>query len=325
MKKGKFFQVILFISGLALSLITNLVTGDAEVGNWYESNKQLVLYAGIGLTLLSIILSYNSQSEEANVGKSGGISPFKFLSKIILSGIMNLAGGLFVGLMFFWIINLFNVTNEEALIIITTLVGGTIGTQFKYIYGNDVTGAITGAFIGFAASYYFPVDLTIEFLPSWLNKSPIIAAGTISGAIGLFTAIFETDYENRKKNEEKEELEKIEPQVEKYELAVAILKNKGFRVYSSDLVGSIMSMAENANALEKKKGGKSKDEMDLDETKKKLDSDPNVAILKTIYKWLFGNDKTKLPKPPYKVFNKEGEELQKFTSINALHHFATNL
>lgn len=332
MKSRKFAEVLLFVSGLGLSLITNLFTGDDEVLNFYQANRKQVLIIGIGLTILSIYLAFESQSQESTADNTNKKSKFKFLSTIFISGIFCLVGGLISSLILLWIVKYFGASDSMSLQIVSALVGFGIGTRFRYIYGDGASGAILGAVIGYAVSFYFSPNIEVDFLPVFLGKPPILAAGIIAGVIGLFTAIFEEDFnkifsasKERTKKQEKEKGEILEAQLEQYDLAVAVLKDKGFVVYSSDLMGSLMVLAENARATEKKeKDGKTVRE-ELDEAKRKMDSDPQIAIYKTIYKLVFGSKKAELPKPPYRVFNKHGEEIHKFTSINAFYKFATTL
>lgn len=80
MKSGKLVEVILFVSAIGLSLITNLFTGDSEVVTFYQSNKKAVLMAGISFLLVSIVLSFRSQSKEvkSNSGRNIPISKFLF-------------------------------------------------------------------------------------------------------------------------------------------------------------------------------------------------------------------------------------------------------
>lgn len=336
MKNSKIIEVLIFISGLGLSLITNLITGDPEVVGYYESNKNYVLLAGIGLTLLGIYLAFRSQSKE-DEGKSG-VSSFKFLTAVLSSGLICLVSGVISGVVVLWVVEYFEFSILPSVQIVSIVIGLGIGTRFRFIYGNDISGAILGGVIGYAVSFYFLPGFDVTGLPSWLSNPPVMSSGIIAGLIGLFTAIFEDDFKKaakeereKVKKEEEKKKQQLEPQLELFDLAVAILKTKGFEVYTGKMADRLWSTFEKMLANESKKESLESPGDDpkavrqyMNEIKNELDANPQIAFWKAIIQ--SGNDKEKkLPEPPYAVFNENGEEIQKFTSISALHKFAESI
>lgn len=309
MKTGKFIEVILFVSGLGLSLITNLFTGDTEVMTFYESNKKMVLMTGLGLTLLSIILSFVSQSKEAESKSGKKIPASKFLFSIFSSTLLWIFYGLAISFCLFHLYKLVDIPEKYFTSTTSTIIGVIVGSRFRFIHGTDTSGMLLGGVIGFASSYYFLEGIEIDFLPLWLSHTSIIASGIISGTVALFTGIFEIDYKIKANIAESKRIQEIEPQIEAFEIAVAKMKHLGLEVKTASFA-EYMTRKLNSNLPEDK----------IEEIIKDTSSSVWLNLLQ-----MQMAGKTHLPLPPYRIFNSEGKELHRFSSVNALVKFSESL
>ncbi|MFM9951389.1 MAG: hypothetical protein ACKV1O_25875 [Saprospiraceae bacterium] len=304
MKKSNFFSIILFISGTGLSLVTNLVTSDEKMISFYQDYKKEVLYVGIGLIILSILLTFSSEASESKSNNVSPISGINYLTRVIIGGISKLVIGVLIGLIIFWSLDYFQVSEYIILVISSILAGAIAGYGFTYLDISEEFSVILGGIIGFAASYYFTEDfIAMDFLPFWLNKKTIVVSGIISMAIGFFTAPSKITYDRKRKQKTEEEKKNIE----KFEIATARLKMNGMNVQATGMSDQLLNYL---------KLGLDKEQL---EKLEKLRSEDKVKALEGIFNFIH------LPGPPYCVLDNNGKELYRFSSLEAFVEFSRSL
>lgn len=318
MKSGRFVEVLLFASGLGLSLITNLFTGDDEVLNFYQANRKEVLLAGAGLILLSVILSLKSASGGGESESDKGVPLSKVLSSAISSTISWIFYGALIGFVLFHLLGLVNQINgvniptDYFTAIATTFVGFIVGYRFWYLGFDEFFGMITGAIIGYSASYYFPLDISFNFLPSFLIQDAIIASAIVGGAIGFFTGIFKPTF-LKKRNDKRAASQK---EIEDFELIEARMLKHDYKVVSSNLLEKLVGMQlSTSDAPEAEKEELMKD---VKKASKKMRHSTTMMDM-------FGDNPYKSPMPPFAIFNSKGEEIHRFSSLSALKKFSETL
>ncbi len=143
MNRSKFFEVLLYSSGVGLSLIVNLVTGDLE--GFYQQNKTSVQIAGGILVALGLIISIFKESESVSQqGINSGVGALRIIGTTIFSTLLSLMYGFIAGLAAYW--GLFFIAKETTqqpeianflnadgyLRVVPAVVGGIIGyLRFK--------------------------------------------------------------------------------------------------------------------------------------------------------------------------------------------------
>jgi hypothetical protein len=330
MNRNKFFEVLLYSTGVGLSLIVNLVTGDLE--GFYQQNKTLIQILGGVLVALGLLISVLKESESiSHQSKRPGVGTLSIFGTTIMSTLLSVFYGLIIGIAAYW--GLFFIAKESTqqpeianflngggyLRVVPAITGALIGLRFKYVYGDEFTGVILGAFLGYAASFYFPESFSLPFLPAVVSHPSIVVSTLLAGLIGVFTGIFEEGYKLKIKEADISKEQKIE----QWEDAVAILRNNGYEIYANDVQGNLFAYLERLASLDKDAKNSPDYREKMREIKQKMDADPSIAFLKLL--WSEGNSKKNVPNPPYWVFNNKGDEVQKFTSTASLYRFATGL
>lgn len=331
MNRSKFFEVLLYSTGTGLGLIINLVTGD--MGDLYQENKTSIQVAGAILFGLGLIISIFKESESnSQQGNKPGVSALSIIGTSIVSTALCTIYGLIAGIVVYW--GLFFIAKESTqqpeianflnsggfLRVVPAVAGAIIGYfRFKYVYGNETTGVILGAFLGYAASFYVPEEFSLPFLPSLLSHPSIVISTILGGSIGAFSGVFEEGYNMKIRDAENA----IALKIEQFEDAVAILRNKGYDVYVNDFKGKLFTYLEKLVAAHPDAKNDPNIRQEIKAIKQQLDADPRMAIMN----WLFsdGNENRKVPEPPYFVFNNRGDEFQKFTNTASLYRFATSI
>lgn len=320
MKSGRTVEVLLFASGLGLSLITNLFTGDDEVLNFYEANRKEVLLAGLGLTLLSVILSIKSASGGGESNESGaakGIPLSKILSSAISSAISWILYGMLIGFITFYLVEFINqityqtdkvlsISPSSCTAIATTIAGLISGFTFYYLDFDEFGSILVGGVIGYAASYYFPLDIPLDFLPSWLTHTPIVASAIVAGTIGLFTGIFKPRLLKAEVDSKKHRRKMRED----LELLTARMKHKGYDVTATKMSDAMANEVSNMGGLELSNEQKKTVKKDM------VQSNPVLTYIMNQDGAIY---------PPYKVFNSEGKQLYTFSSLDAFKKFSETL
>lgn len=331
MNRSKFFEVLLYSTGTGLGLIINLVTGD--MGEVYQQNKTSIQIAGGILFGLGLIISIFKESESISLQSNKPVvSTLSIIGTSIVSTILYTIYGLIAGIAVYW--GLFLIAKESVqqpeianflnsggyLRVVPAVVGAIIGFfRFKYVYGNETTGVILGAFLGYAVSFYVPEEFALPFLPSLLSHPSIVISTILAGSIGAFSGVFEEGY---KMNIRDAEIA-MELKIEQFEDAAAILRNKGFEIYANDIQGKFFTYLERLVSAHPDAKSDPNIRQEIKAIKQGMDADPTIALLKMLFN--DENKNRKVPDPPYWVFNNRGDEVQKFTSTASLYRFAAGL
>lgn len=302
----KIFSVISMALGISLSCITNLLTGDNAVVDWFNSNKGTVVIAGIILTIGSLIIAYLSESEGTAEQKESK-QKISFFTNLVTSFLTNFIGGAIITVMIIYGLQHFNI--DQALIptIAILLIGIAFGSDFRFVGGNIGTGMIAGAILSYAFSFYFPESFSLEVLPSWLNKNPILPNAIFAAILGMYTGIYSKPARDEERKKDKEDKINETINTQQFYMIRAQLENSGHRLYSSNTIDNMVRQQVDIKTNMRKMA--SDFDIDLEEEKNKNlpELTPWDMIKKSVSAGIRTFDKDTKFKSPYYIYNQKGE------------------
>lgn len=335
MKFSKFFILIAFLSPIWQGIVINLLTGEDKstpIGNFFqnEANKEILYYWITPILLiLSLIAAFKTAEKEAE--STGKKSPQFDFGKVLVSTLTNFVIGFLLGIGLVWLhgfisdkygnneYQVVTIIKELGVLNFAAIITGAIsGADFSKVYGNSFTGILVGGALGWASAMYIPPDISIPILKSFAITSPLIATGIMYCGIQVFTEIFTS------KNWEPQENPKLKGKSdkEKFDYTVALFMKLGLQIKSNNTfdfwVGLLeMEMAKNNDTTI------TENRRQLQEALKDEKIKEEAKMMTNTYEWAknyFGSHK-----PPYKVIDKNGQELGSFSTIEGLYEFGEQL
>lgn len=335
MRFSKFFILIAFLSPIWQGIVINLLTGEdksSPIGSFFqnEGNKEILYYWITPILLiLSLIAAFKTAEKEAE--STGKKSPQFDFGKVIVSTLSNFVIGFLLGIGLVWIhgyltgkfsnneYKVVSIIGELGVLNFAAIVSGAIsGADFSKVYGNSFTGILVGGALGWASAMYIPPDINIPLLKSFAITSPLIAAGIMYCGIQVFAEIFTS------KNWEPLENPKLKGKSdkEKFDYTVALFMKLGLQIKSNNTFDFWVGLLE----IEMAKNNETtvtENRRLLQEALKDEKVKEEVKMVTNTYEWAknyFGSHK-----PPYKVIDRNGQELGSFSTIEGLYEFGEQL
>lgn len=310
MRNQKFIELSIFIIGIGLSLITNLITSDEAAVSIYNQNKTLIVFSGIGLIILSIFLSIKSNSSNSGLESQSRSFNKVFFDTIIAALLWAIFGAL-IGYLCYLVSGWFQINYLTIIVLSLVLSGMIAGTRFRFITHNSFVGMIVGGALGYAVLFYFgtPDSLTVG-RDNQAVSSIIYLPSIISALIALFTNPFKESYTNRTQQERKVNEEEAKKLMAKFEIASIKLANKGFKVSYCDFTEYMQreNLKANANHLSE------------DQIVEHIISQDDSFGITLLRQQMMGQPEK--PWPPYIVRDSEGNEKIRFSTIESLEEFS---
>ncbi|HEU0055567.1 MAG TPA: hypothetical protein VFQ39_20405 [Longimicrobium sp.] len=193
------------LSTLLIGLVTNLVSSDPSLSQWYAENRTAVLVLGAAMILVAIVAEASDAVDQ--VSETGGaIAGLGLFAHLLVAatvwGVTGFLIGLSVGEFVFPLIaGLPGSAAREIAVqlgptrIAAALCGIFAGTQLKLADYRKSTllsfaGAITGGVLGLSSMPYFASIRPLTVTTSIIIGVPALAAACIGIVIGALTATF---------------------------------------------------------------------------------------------------------------------------------------
>jgi len=317
----KILSVISMFLGISLSCITNLITGDNRIVSWFESNKYVVIIIGVTLTIFSLIVSYLYETDsETDITKKR--NTVKSFTNMILNSVNLFIMGIILTAIFIWLNNKYasHIVYHEYFPLL--LIGSLVGTEFKNVGGKMGEGAIAGALLAVAFSYYFPENVGLDFLPKWLNNNTIVSSGVFCGIIGLYTGIYKDDVVQKEKEDAKTKELRKQKDMDDY----ASFK-EFFNLHHYQLLANIFT--DDLKRAKLKVAGANKEMIEAFkeiESKKKQEEKSSFTFIKEVlYSVLKENINGVIKvKPPFYLYDQNFKLVKKFQSLEEIRDFIKN-
>lgn len=307
---SKIFRTLLFLSGIVISIITNLYTSEANVQSWYSSNRNLTLFIGIGCVVFGAAFTIAADSSEANAeGKSysyGGL-----LGGVLLDAIGWSLFGAIIGLAVELAILLFlligvtdpgvkNIIDRiDSLRVAGVITGLFVGTRLRFLSEKpSIDPAVLGMVAGVFSAMLLPTRLYEIFavpkqLVSMISDTVLFSA-SLAAVWASSTALFKVGFDQRKNIRES-----------KIRRIIGTLKSKGLTV-ETNAIGSAIEY----NVAK---------EFGVDRTRRQIQMDWQTHLWLKIF-WII--DSASALAPPFVVFDSNGNSLGVFNSTEELDDFS---
>lgn len=337
--KGKVFEVSLFVIGIALSVITGLLTND--LNSSYENNKETTIILGGILIALGMIISvYKENSSKEDVGEDNkGIAPLfiHLIFGLILFAVIGLVlSSTISAVILDWYEESRSFLGEIGLkYILPVITCSIVGQRFRYITGTRTIGSILGAFLGLMLSFD---KMVRKELLAYLNKlalqylnqgsEGLVWADTINDAGGLLTGIllstigasliggFTSIYRERYKIQLAEESSKLDDLRE-------MVRSKGQIIETSGFLSRAFRFERYLKSEEGRQ--KHKDESKtylwiikrLKESKDEFYEEPMALYVSKLLQKIF----LVRPSTPFILIDADKSEIRRFETLNLLREY----